>query len=109
VERLRPGQRPPFLDAQASRFRANLAAARGRPDQVEGGYKAAAGLLRELSMPFWLGVVLLEHAEWLATQDRPGDAAPLLEEAGAIFERLGARPWSERVARVAGRAAQARS
>jgi len=97
VDRLRPGQRPPYLDAQASRFRARLAAARGQHDRVEAGFKAAAGLLRELSMPFWLGVVLLEHAEWLAAQDRPGDAAPLLEEAAAIFERLEARPWSERL------------
>jgi tetratricopeptide (TPR) repeat protein len=109
VERLPPGHRPPFLDTQASRFRARLAAARGQHDRVEAGFKAAAGLLRELGMPFWLGVTLLEHAEWLAAQDRPGDADPLREEAGAIFERLGARPWSERVARLAGRPAQARS
>ena len=109
VERLRPGQRPPFLDAQASRFRAHLAAGRGQHDHVEAGFKGSAGLLRELSMPFWLGVVLLEHAEWLTAQNRPGDAAPLLEEAGAIFERLGARPWTERVGRLAGRPAQARS
>ena len=97
------------MDAQAARLRAHLAAARGRHDRAEAGFKAAAGLLRELGMPFWLGVVLLEHAEWLAAQDRPGDADPLLEEAGAIFARLGARPWSERVARLAGRPAQARS
>jgi hypothetical protein len=60
-------------------------------------------------MPFWLGVVLVEHGEWLAAQGRPADAAPLLEEAGTVFERLGARPWSERAAQVAGRPAQARS
>jgi hypothetical protein len=54
-------------------------------------------------------VVLLEHAEWLAARDRRDDAAPLLEEAEAIFERLGARPWSERAGRLAGRLAQARS
>jgi hypothetical protein len=109
VEGLRPGQRSPFLDAQARRLRARLAAGRGQPDRVEPGFKAAAGLLRELGMPFWLGVVLVEHGEWLTAQDREDDAAPLLEEAGAIFERLGARPWSERVARLAGRPAQARS
>jgi hypothetical protein len=97
VEQLRPGQRPPFLDAQASRFRTRLAAARGRSDQVEPGFKASAGLLRELSMPFWLGVVLLEHGEWPAAQDRPDEAAPLLEEAGTVFERLGARPWADRL------------
>jgi hypothetical protein len=52
AERLRPGQRPPLLDAQASRFRAHLAAARGQHVLVEAGFKAAAGLLRELGMPF---------------------------------------------------------
>ena len=110
VDRLRPGERPPYLHAQAARFRARLAATRDDPpERAEAGFKAAAGLLRELQMPFWLGVVLLEHTEWLAAQDRPGDAAPLLEEATAIFERLGARPWSERAARLAGRPAQARS
>jgi class 3 adenylate cyclase/tetratricopeptide (TPR) repeat protein len=109
AERLRPGERPPLLDAQASRFRAHLAAGRGQHDRVEAGFKAAAGLLRELGMPFWLGVILLEHAEWLAAQDRPDEATRLLEEAAAIFERLGARPWTERVARLAGRPAQARS
>jgi class 3 adenylate cyclase/tetratricopeptide (TPR) repeat protein len=111
VERLRPGERPAFLDAQVSRFRARLADVRGRPERVEPGFKAAAGLLRELGTTFWLGVVLLEHAEWLAIQERQEDAAPLLEEADAIFERLRARPWSERVARLAaaGRPAQARS
>jgi hypothetical protein len=62
-------------------------------------------------MTFWLAVTLLEHGEWLAAGDRPGEAAPVLEEAGAIFERLGARPWSDRLGRLdlaAGRA-QARS
>jgi hypothetical protein len=108
VDRLRPGERPPSLDALATRFRARLAAARGRPG-VEAGFKAAAGLLRELGMTFWLAVTLLEHGEWLAAGDRPGEAAPLLEEARTIFERLGARPWSERLSRLAGRAAQARS
>ena len=109
AERLRPGERPPLLDAQASRFRAHLAAGRGQHDRVEAGFKAAAGLLRELGMPFWLGVILLEHAEWLAAQGRPDEATRLLEETAAIFERLGARPWTERVARLAGRPAQARS
>ena len=94
---LRPGELPPYLDAQATRFRARLAAARGQPDQAEAGFKAAAGLLRELGAVFWLAVTLLERGEWLATQDRAAAAAPLLEEAAAIFERLGAQPWVDRV------------
>jgi hypothetical protein len=97
VDGLRPGELPPYLDAQATRFRARLAAARGQPDRAEAGFKAAAGLLRETGVVFWLAVTLLEHGEWLATQDRAAEAAPLLEEAGTIFERLGARPWLDRL------------
>jgi len=97
VDRLPPGQRPPYLQAQAARFRARLAAARDEPAGVAAGFKAAAGLLRELQMPFWLAVTLLEHGEWLTAQGRPADAAALLEEAASIFERLQARPWTERL------------
>ncbi|HEY6707274.1 MAG TPA: AAA family ATPase, partial [Actinomycetota bacterium] len=110
VDRLRPGERPPYLHAQAARFRARLAATQDDPpERAEAGFKAAAGLLRELQMPFWLAVTLLEHSEWLVVQGRPAEAAPLLEEAGAVFDRLQAAPWTERVSRLVGRPAQARS
>jgi hypothetical protein len=45
-------------------------------------------------------VTLLDHGEWLETQGRP--AAEQLEEAGTIFDRLGARPWLERLERTTG-------
>ena len=48
-------------------------------------------------MPFYLAVTRLEHADWLATQDRTGEAQPLLSEAREIFERLEAKPWLERL------------
>jgi tetratricopeptide (TPR) repeat protein len=102
VETLPPGRRPPFLQAQAARVRARLAAVWGQVDGVEAGFKAAAGMLRELGVPFWLAVTLLEHAEWLAKDAGDERAEPLLAEAAEIFERLGARPWLERLA--AGRA-----
>ena len=60
---------------------------------------AAAGF-RELGLPFWLAVTLLEHAELIAAQDRRDDAQPLLTEAREIFERLEAKPWIERTDRV---------
>jgi class 3 adenylate cyclase/tetratricopeptide (TPR) repeat protein len=97
VEQLPPGQRPPFLQAQAARVRARLAAVRGDREGVEAGFKAAAGMLRELGIPFWLAVTLLEHAEWLAKDEDPQRAEPLLTEARALFERLGAQPWLERL------------
>ena len=78
------------------RFRARLAAARGEPSQVQGGFKSAAGLFRELGMRLPLAVSLLEHGDWLVAQGRAAEAAPLLDEAIAIFELLKARPWVER-------------
>ncbi len=55
-------------------------------------------MLRELGIPFWLAVTLLEHAEWLAKEGDTPQAEPPLTEARAIFERLGAQPWLERLA-----------
>jgi class 3 adenylate cyclase/tetratricopeptide (TPR) repeat protein len=98
------GQRPPYLEAQVLRFRARLAGS----DEIAGtSFERAAALFRELEMPFWLAVTLLEHAEWLREQDRPDDAEALLTEAATIFERLEATPWRDRVARRAGSDRQA--
>ena len=83
IEALPPGLRPPYLEAQAHRFRARLSG-------DETGYRAAAARFRELEIPFWLGVTLLELGE------EPG-----LAEAREIFERLGAMPWLERVSAAA--------
>jgi tetratricopeptide (TPR) repeat protein len=83
IEKLPPGLRPPYLEAQAHRLRARL-------DGDEAGYRTAAARFRELDVPFWLGVTLLEHGE------EPG-----LAEAGQIFERLEAAPWLERVTAAA--------
>jgi len=101
VDTLPPGRSTPFLRAHSSRFRARLAAHRGDSDEAEQLFEGAAGLFRELSIPFYLAVTLLEQAEWLAAQERADDAEPLLTEAREIFERLEARPWLERAAALA--------
>ena len=94
VDAVPPGLRPPYLVAQAHRFRAQL----GGPDEAAGaGYVAAAAGFRKIGIPFWLAVTLLEHGEWLAGRSREGDAGPLLAEAHEIFDRLEAAPWLERV------------
>ncbi len=54
------------------------------------GYEDAAGRFRELGMPFWLAVTLLEHGELT------GDAS-LLAEAREVFEYLRATPWLDRL------------
>jgi hypothetical protein len=96
LDALRPGELAPYLDAQRTRLRARLSAVEGG-DGVEAGFKLSAGSFRELGTPFWLGVTLCEYGEWLIAVDRRPEAAPHLEEAHDIFERLQARPWSDRV------------
>jgi class 3 adenylate cyclase/tetratricopeptide (TPR) repeat protein len=91
IDALRPGERPPMLEAHAHRFRAKLT-------NDEAGYRAAAALFRERSLEFWLAVTLLEHGESLAERSRVAEAEPLLTEAREIFERLEATPWIERAA-----------
>ena len=104
IDAIPPGKRPPFLWAQAGRFRAQLAAARGKHDGVEQGFKTAAGIFREHRLTFYLAVTQLEHGEWLTGQGRAEEAEPLIGEAREIFERLEATPWLER-ARAASPAA----
>jgi class 3 adenylate cyclase/tetratricopeptide (TPR) repeat protein len=91
------GKRPPLLRAQSARFRAKLAAARSEDEDVEQGFKTAAAVVREHGLTFHLGVVLLDHGEWLVDQGRNDEAEPLLAEAREIFGRLQATP---RLARV---------
>jgi len=52
-----------------------------------------ADRFRELGLPFWLAVTLLEHGELT------GDESSLAE-AREIFEGLKATPWLERAASI---------
>ena len=97
VDALPPGRSPQFLQAHSSRFRARLASRRGDREEAERLFKRATGLFRELSIPLYLAVTLLEQAEWLIGQDRRDDAELPLADARELFERLGAEPWLERV------------
>jgi hypothetical protein len=84
IEALPPGRRPPYLDAQARRFGAQLS-------NDPAGYEAAAARFRDIGLPFHLAVTLLEQAELT------GDGESLAE-AREIFENLKATPWLERAA-----------
>jgi predicted ATPase/class 3 adenylate cyclase len=101
IEGLRPGELTPYVQAQGARFGARLAAARGERERVEPGFEAAARQFGDLSMPFALAVTLLEHGEWLVSQDRAAEAEPMFELARATFGELRAAPWLERLDRVA--------
>ena len=96
VEALQPGDAGPLIRAQASRFRALVAAAGGDTDRAEDSFKVAAAAFREYGTPFLLACTQLEHAEWLVADGRDEEAQSLVAEARETFERLRATPWLER-------------
>ena len=100
IDALPPGQSPQFLQAQSRRFRARLADGK----EAERLFKGAAGLFRELAIPFYLARTQLEHAEWLTGRGRDTEAEPLIDEAREIFEQLGATPFVARTEKLAGAA-----
>ena len=100
VEELPPGGLTPYLRAVGARFGARRAALEGDETTASAAFLAAANIFREIEMPFELAVVLLEHAEWLASTGRVDEAQQLLDEARMTFERLRATPWLERVDRL---------
>ena len=94
IDAIPRGLRPPYLSAQADRFRARFA---GPDDAAAAGYRAAASRFRENGIVLWLAITQLEHGEWLAGRGQPDEAGALLAEAREIFERLATPPWHERV------------
>ena len=97
VRRARPGLVSSELRGHLARLDARLSAGRGNHDAVEAGFETAIATFRDLGMPFEQGVSLCELAEWLDGQGRPDEAATRAIEARTLFERLGARPWLDRV------------
>jgi hypothetical protein len=101
IEDLKAGVQPPFLRAQAARFRARLSELQGRSEDVEQQFKTAEQIFCEYGIPFWLALTQLEHAEWLGEQEATPEAEGLAEEARAVFEHIEATPWIERASRLA--------
>jgi class 3 adenylate cyclase/tetratricopeptide (TPR) repeat protein len=93
----------PIIHAQATRFRAGVAAANRDDQRAEESFKQAAAAFREYGMPFFVACTAIEHAELLASTERAEEAAPLVAEAQEIFERLRATPWLERAETLASR------
>jgi class 3 adenylate cyclase/tetratricopeptide (TPR) repeat protein len=98
VAELPPALRTPLLSSSAARLEGLLAARRGDMRTADERLATAARELDEVEAPFNLAQILLDHAELLNRAGREDEAAPLLAEARAIFERLGAKPWLDRAA-----------
>ncbi len=89
VDRLGPGERPPYLRAQTMRFRARLNRTKGDAAAVQPAFMEAEEIFGKLGMPFWLAVVRLEHAEWLAAEGSHSEAELLAVRGEASLRARG--------------------
>ena len=64
--------------------------------EVTDAFEAALALHADVPAPFERGRTLLAYGERLRRSRRRTDARPQLREALAVFEKLGAEPWSAR-------------
>jgi tetratricopeptide (TPR) repeat protein len=101
------GERIVYLQGHEARFKARLAVAGLDAAQAGPLFEASSRFFRGLGMPFPLAVSLVEHSEWLRSEDRDGEAEPMLVEARDIFQRLEAAPWLDRIDRAEDRPVEA--
>ena len=96
------GPPPPFRAAHDRWGAARMAAAAGDDAEAQAAFTAAARAFRDLSCLFWLGRVLLDHAEWLVGRGEHAAAGPLAAEAQGLFEQMDAAPFVVRAGTVVG-------
>jgi class 3 adenylate cyclase/tetratricopeptide (TPR) repeat protein len=99
VADLPPGFLPPYLQAEAARFGAHIAAAHGDAEGAARGFAEAEAALDALGYVYWVARCRLDHAEWLAHED-PGQANELAGKAAETFDQLGATVWADRSRRL---------
>lgn len=92
-----PGLVPPYLRAEAARFRARIESRAGRDAGVEDLLRAAERQLAELGLVLALAEVRVELAEWLTAHGRIEEAGPAAAAARETFERLRATRWLTRL------------
>ena len=95
----------PLRSAHRAWARARLATAEEQQLVAEDAFLVAARTFRDLRRPFWLGRVLLDHAEWMVGRDEEARALGLATEARDIFTRLGAVVLADRAAQLTGQEA----
>jgi len=81
--------------AGAARARGQLEAAKGDTEQAIASFETGASLIRNLPMPFALGLIEDSYGRFLRRARRRRDAAAHLGEAHRLFAGLGARPYAE--------------
>ena len=79
-----------MLDSQLHRLRANAAAAAGDDDGAAEHFAIALANARNLGFAYWLAAVLADYGAWLVDRGREQEAAPLVAEARALYEEMGA-------------------
>ncbi|HWB66977.1 MAG TPA: adenylate/guanylate cyclase domain-containing protein [Mycobacteriales bacterium] len=90
------GHLPPSLRAELHHYRARLSAARGRHDDCEPDFTAAAAIFERLGRPFQLAEIRLSYAAWLAERGRTADARDQALAAEERFVALRAKPAGDR-------------
>jgi hypothetical protein len=76
----------------AATGRAIIADARGEHEAAAAGFADAAARWHDFGVPYEEAQALLGEGRCLMALGRAPEAAPVLQEARAIFARLGARP-----------------
>jgi tetratricopeptide (TPR) repeat protein len=103
LDAIPPARRTRAVELGCARIRANAAAGREEHDTAAGEYALALATARNLGKAALLGPVLVDYGRWLVQAGRTEEAAPLLEEARTVFERMKATRWLERAAQVLAR------
>jgi hypothetical protein len=96
------GHLPPLLRAELALTKAHLAATSsdGGSAMVQTEFANAVGAFRRAGSPWHLGRALADYGSFLAACGQVEASGAALDEAGAISERLGARPLALRVASI---------
>ncbi|MDP9286128.1 MAG: tetratricopeptide repeat protein, partial [Actinomycetota bacterium] len=100
LDAIPPARRTRAVELGRARIRANAAAGKEERDTATEQYALALATARNLDKAALLGPVLVDYGRWLVQTGRTEDAAPLLEEARTLFERMNATRWLERAAQV---------
>ena len=95
-----PGRRTRLVELGCARIRANAAAAAGDNEEAADGFALALATARNVGKAAHLAPVLVDYGRWLVQTGRPDEAAPLLDEARLLFDRMKATRWLERIEAV---------